>query len=42
MPLITAGVVEGLAHPELLAEIDAIAVVPEWSSGRDRPIQAGV
>jgi enamine deaminase RidA (YjgF/YER057c/UK114 family) len=28
-PLITAGVVKGLAHPDFLAEIDAIAVVPE-------------
>lgn len=28
-PLITAAVVAGLAHPDYLAEIDAIAVVPD-------------
>ena len=28
-PLITAAVVKGLAHPDFLAEMDAIAVVPE-------------
>jgi enamine deaminase RidA (YjgF/YER057c/UK114 family) len=27
-PLITAAVVKGLAHPDFLVEIDAIAVVP--------------
>lgn len=28
-PLITAAVVKGLAHPDFLVEMDAIAVVPE-------------
>jgi len=28
-PLITVAVVKGLAHPDFLAEMDAIAVVPE-------------
>jgi hypothetical protein len=27
-PVITAAVVEGLAHPDFLVEMDAIAVVP--------------
>jgi enamine deaminase RidA (YjgF/YER057c/UK114 family) len=27
-PVITAAVVKGLAHPDFLVEIDAIAVVP--------------
>jgi enamine deaminase RidA (YjgF/YER057c/UK114 family) len=32
-PLITGAFVKGLAHPDFLAEMDAIAVVPEQAAG---------
>ena len=33
-PLVTAAVVKGLAHPDFLVEMDAMAVVPESPADR--------
>ena len=33
-PLVTAAVVKGLAHPDFLVEMDAMAVVPESAADR--------
>ena len=40
-PLITAAVVQGLAHPDFLVEMDAMAVVPEPAADVDRSAGRG-